>query len=227
MKIHKTVELHNMIMKKLAIFDFDGTLFNSVDDVIICFNEALTINGFPTLTYEEYIVRLGGNIDEMVSLILKNHNTPENIELVKRTYESLYSDLEKVNSLPFPGMQELLKEMQDDGVKLAINSNRKNDSIGMFADKYFGDINFIAIEGHNPQYPSKPSPCGVERIMKKSNASNEETLYIGDSITDIKTAQNAQIDCVIVRWGYGNEKAYESDYILGTVGKPSEILNYF
>ena len=76
-------------MKKLAIFDFDGTLFNSVDDVMACFNQALTGNGFPALTYEEFVERLGGNIDEMVSLMLKNQNTSDNIEIVKESYGKL------------------------------------------------------------------------------------------------------------------------------------------
>lgn len=63
-------------MKKLAIFDFDGTLFNSINDVIICFNKALSINNFPTLSYDEYLGILGGNIDDLVSLSLKDNNTP-------------------------------------------------------------------------------------------------------------------------------------------------------
>ena len=79
-------------MKRLAIFDFDGTLFDSVWDVVICFNRALEIHGFPTLTHEEYLDRLGGNIDEIVSLVLKDKNTAENMELVKTTYAKMYSD---------------------------------------------------------------------------------------------------------------------------------------
>ena len=72
-------------MKKLVIFDFDGTLFDSVDDVVICFNEALSMHNFPTLTKKEYLEILGGNIDEVVSLILKDRNSKENMELIKET----------------------------------------------------------------------------------------------------------------------------------------------
>lgn len=214
-------------MKKLAIFDFDGTLFNSVDDVMVCFNQALTVNGFPALTYEEFVERLGGNIDEMVSLMLKDQNTSDNIEIVKRSYGKFYADCPKEKSLPFQGVNEVLRQLQDDGVLLAINSNRKNDSINMFIERYFEDIDFLAIEGHSTDYPSKPNPCGVKKIMEKLNVSGEETIYIGDSSTDIRTAQNAQIDCVIVKWGYGNQDAFESDCIMGVVESPSEILKYF
>ena len=98
-------------MKRLAIFDFDGTLFDSVHDVIICFNKALSMNGFPTLTREEYIERLGGNIDEIVSLILKDKNSKENIELIKKDYQKLYDESNKDNTLPFQNSLEVLKEL--------------------------------------------------------------------------------------------------------------------
>ena len=214
-------------MKKLAIFDFDGTIFNSVDDVIICFNRALAHEGFATLTRDEYFDVLGGNIDEMVSLILKDLNTPENIELIKDTYSRLYSESQKENSRPFPGIHDVLNRLQDEEILIAINSNRKNDSINHFVDEYFNDIDFVAIEGHNLEHPSKPDPFAVNGIIKKSNVSKDESLYIGDSSTDIRTAQNAAIDCIIVKWGYGNQYDWKNDNIIGTVEKPSEILNYF
>lgn len=214
-------------MKKLAIFDFDGTLFNSVDDVVICFNEALAINDFPTLTHDEYIERLGGNIDEIISLILNDQSTSENIELIKKTYAELYSRSKKDNSHPFPGIHELLKDLQDKGVILTINSNRGNESLAFFVQRHFSDIDFSAIEGHDPDFPSKPNPYGVNGIMNGMGFSNDETLYIGDSATDIKTAQNAQIDCLIVRWGYGNQDDYENDYPLEVIETPSQIIKYF
>ena len=214
-------------MKKLAIFDFDGTLFNTVDDVIINFNRALKANGFPTLTREEYIERLGGNIDEIVSLILNDRNTPENIELIKKEYGKLYADSKKENSKPFPDILNLLRDLERKDVLIAINSNRTTPSIKLFVEKYLSGIDFLEIEGHNPNYPSKPSPLGVNRIIAKADVSLDEAIYIGDSKTDIKTAQNAGIDCVIVKWGYGNQKDYENEYILSAVDSICEILNYF
>ena len=214
-------------MKKLAIFDFDGTIFNSITDVIICFNKALSVNGFPTLTYEEYIEILGGNIDELVSLSLKDKNIPENMELVKNTYDEIYGTSNRENSLPFDGMHEVLLELQKKGILLAINSNRKNDSIKKFIGKYYSDIDFKAIEGHNPAYPSKPRPCGVKKMLHKLKVSKDDAIYIGDSSTDIKTAKNAEIDCVIVKWGYGDPEDYVDEYILDAIEKPSDIFNFF
>ena len=214
-------------MKKLAIFDFDGTLFNSVDDVVICFNQTLEIYNFPTLTKEEYFECLGGNIDEIVSLVLGKNNSVENIEKVKKTYLDLYNPSPKEHTLPFPEAHECLKKLQEKGVLLAVNSNRLNYSLKYFVEKFFKDIDFVLVEGHNEDYPSKPNPFGVENILRKANVGLDEAVYIGDSKTDIETAQNAGMDCIVVKWGYGNQKDYENDYILEAVDEFGDIQKYF
>lgn len=214
-------------MKKLAIFDFDGTLIDSVHDVVIYLNQALAMYDFPTLTSDEYVKYLGGNIDEIVSLVLQHKNTPENIKTVKDTYLKIYYSSDKVNTIPFPKSHEILRKLQDDGVLIAINSNRFNDSIAIFLDKFFSDIDFFMIMGHDFNYPSKPDPYAVNEIIKKANIDSDEVIYIGDSGTDIKTAQNGGIDCVVVKWGYGNEKDWENDYILEAIDDFDEIIKYF
>ena len=106
-------------------------------------------------------------------------------------------------------------------------SNRKNDSLNYYVDKFFGDIDFVAIEGHNPDYPSKPSPFAVNKMMDKHNLSKQDCIYIGDSITDIRTSRNAGIDCLLVNWGYGRGDAFEDGYPMDVIGNASEILKYF
>lgn len=214
-------------MKRLAIFDFDGTLFNSIDDVVICFNKALTVHGFPTLTRDEYVPCLGGNIDDIVSKVLGDNGNPENIEAVKETYLDFYNSSEKELTVPFPETRDLLERLIEKDVLMAINSNRLTYSLNEFVKKYFSDIDFVGIEGHSYPNPSKPDPYGVDRIVKRANVKKDETIYIGDSATDIRTAENAGIDCIIVRWGYGNSDDYADGYISGTVESPSEILKYF
>ncbi|MBQ6512583.1 HAD family hydrolase [Methanobrevibacter sp.] len=214
-------------MKKLCIFDFDGTLFDSVDDVVVCFNKALTIYNLPTLTRDEYIGYLGGNIDDIVSLVLKDKNTPENMEIIKKTYLDFYDSSEKPLSVPFPKSHNLLRELQEKNVLIAINSNRFTYSINHFVDKFFSDIDFFQIEGHNLGFPSKPDPYGANKIIKNANVSLDDVIYIGDSITDIETAKNIGIDCVIVKWGYGVKTDWENDYILDAIDDFSQILDYF
>ena len=211
-------------MKKLCIFDFDGTLFDSIEDVVLCFNQTLKKHNFDILTYEEYIECLGGNIDEITSLILKDKNSQENIELIKSTYEKIYTASNKEHTLPFPNINTLLKELQKEEILLAINSNRKTNSIKYYVTKYLEDIDFIKIEGHNPKYPSKPNPIGVNKIIKKANVNLEDTIYIGDSSTDIETAKNAGIDCLLVKWGYGKKDAFDSNYPLDFVENTTQLL---
>jgi ribonucleotide monophosphatase NagD (HAD superfamily) len=104
------------------------------------------------------------------------------------------------------------------------DNEKLNPHQQMYVDEFFNDIDFKAIEGHNPPYPSKPSPYGVERIMDQLEVTKDETIYIGDSITDIRTSQNAEIDCILVSWGYGRKEAFESDYPIGTVDDVCDLL---
>lgn len=221
-----------MTAKKLCIFDFDGTLFDSIDDVVICFNKVLKEYDFPTLTREEYIPCLGGNIDEIISKVLGKNSTPQNVETIKKVYLDYYNSSKKEKTVPFSQSSELLKTLQANGMLLAINSNRLTYSLNEFVEKYFSDIDFISIEGHNVGCPSKPDPFGVNNIMDKANVCLDEAVYIGDSITDIKTAQNAAIDCIIVKWGYGDEETFNHEYPLKAIDEFLQLyelldINYF
>ena len=212
-------------MKKLAIFDFDGTMVDTVYDVVDCLNRTLEIHGFQTIVHDEFVNILGGNIYEILSIVLGDNATSENIELIKCTYNKLYDESSKEKSVPFKGIHELLLDLQNGGMLIAINSNRTTDSVKLFIDKYFKDIDFLLIEGHNPDYPSKPNPIGVKKIIEKANVKLKESIYIGDSKTDIKTAKNAGIDCVIVTWGYGNENVYNNSYPIRIVDETSQLLD--
>lgn len=214
-------------MKKLAIFDFDGTIIDSVHDVVIYLNRALSMYDFPTLTSDEYVKYLGGNIDEIVALVLEEQSTPENIKIIKDTYLDIYYGADKENTIPFPKSHEVLQKLQDMGVLIAINSNRFTDSIETFVDKFFCDIDFLSIMGHDFDYPSKPDPAAVLQIIKKADVTPDETVYIGDSGTDIQTAKNAEIDCIVVKWGYGNENDWQNEYPLEIIDDFDEILKYF
>lgn len=213
-------------MKKLFIFDFDGTLFDSVGDVVICFNKALEIYNLPTMTREQYLGRLGGNIDDIVSLVLGENRTDENFEPFKNTYLEIYDSSKKENTVPFAESLGLLKKLHEKGILLAVNSNRLTYSLNEFVARFFADIDFLMIEGHDEIHPSKPDPYGVLKIIEKANVDKSEAVYIGDSKTDIQTAKNAGIDCIIVKWGYGNQSDYEDDYILKAVDEFDDLLDF-
>lgn len=211
-------------MKKLCIFDFDGTLFDTLRDVAKCFNKTFEILGYEQLDLDFYIKSVGGNINEITSIVLKDKNTPENIELIKNTYVEIYQKDLKENSQLYEGMLDVLEKLQDEGILLAINSNRDSESIKSFVNKYAPHIEFVDIQGHISSKPSKPDPYGVNEIIKKSNVTKEESIYIGDSSTDIQTAKNAEIDCIIVTWGYGVGDVYEDEYPISIVDDKDQLL---
>ena len=94
-------------------------------------------------------------------------------------------------------------------------------------EKYYSDIDFVLIEGHKIDFPCKPDPLGVNNILEKANVSSDDAFYIGDSITDIKTAENANVDCIIVKWGYGDETAFNHEYPLKVINNFSQLYGLF
>ena len=212
-------------MIKLCIFDFDGTLFNSIEDFIVYCNKALQYHDFPVLTKEDYVPCLGGDIDDFISKVLGENSTPQNIEKLKETYLDLYNSSKKEFTCPFVNAHECLKKLQENGILLAINSNRFTYFIMELTERFFSDIDFVLIEGLDIDSPSKPDPFGVNKIINEANVSLDETLYIGDAIEDIQTAKNSGIDCIIVKWGYGNKETFKEEYPLEFVSDFAQLYD--
>lgn len=212
-------------MKKLCIFDFDGTLFDTITDVVRHFNTALEQLGYKTLTLEEYKDYIGENADVIIKNLIGENATDEEINKVKTAYEESYIYDTEDTAYVYDGMIELLEELQEKGIKLAVNSNKKPPSLKRYLDKYAPQIEFVDIQGHVPTNPSKPHPYGINTIIEKSNLSKDDAVFIGDSATDLLTAKNAKIDCIMVDWGYADEEVLRDDYILKVVSTPQEILD--
>lgn len=213
-------------MKKLFIFDFDGTLFNTIEQLVHNMNQALAIHGFRELTLEEYKLAVGGNINQVISNVLQSNTSPENIMKVKESYLEIIEDYEDDFTRPFDDVKETLTYLQDNDIQLAINSNRYTYSIKSYTDKFLDNINFLDIQGHNPPNPSKPDSYGINQILDKTTIDKKDTVYVGDSPTDIQTAKNAGIDCIITKWGYADYTKIDDDYILKIINKPEELKKF-
>ena len=192
--------------KGLLIFDFDGTIVDTITDVGICFNEALRDCGLPTHPLKNFGRFAGGNLETVVSRLLPpNQVTEANITRVKTRYRELYLRSEKPNTRPYPGIWELLQSLKSEGFRLAVNSNKGQALLDDMVEKMFPEHFFDSVVGYLESRPSKPDPCGVEVIAQACGCGKKRAVYVGDGISDVRTAINAGIPCIFVTWGQGDK----------------------
>lgn len=202
-------------MKKLYIFDFDGTLVNTFFDSVIAYNKAIKQFNLPEYEYE--------SLETIDYTDFINNMTHD--EDILKTYAELYENSEKEYTLPYTGMNQVLKKLSDYGNELAICSNRKQEQLIEYSKKLFPEIKFKYIIGYTPEGGFKPNPIVINKILNNVNYSKDEIVYVGDKKTDILTAQNVNIDVVIVTWGQGDNEAYTDKYPLKVIDNVEELLD--
>lgn len=192
---------------KLVIFDLDGTLVNTIEDVADSFNEALSQNGFPTYSLDEVALLVGGDLETIVGRMLpENTRTRANIDRVKADYRRIYATSSKPKTVPYEGIPQLLDELFASGIGVAVNTNKGQDLAESCIAKLFPGRN-IPVVGYVEDTPSKPDPSGVQRILKGLSCSIYDAVYVGDGISDAKTAKNAGLAFVFCGWGQGDRAA--------------------
>ena len=217
-------------MKKICIFDFDGTLMNTITDVAICFNKTLEKFGYNSHPIELYNNFVCGNLETVIGKLLSYNQTKtateSDINNIKAYYSNLYLTCNKENTRPYEGIIELLKKMQENNILLAINTNKKQALTEDLCDKFFKEIKFEKIIGYSDDYPSKPDPTAVYDILKSTNLEKKDAVYIGDGLSDVKTAENAGIDVVFVEWGQGKEEDKNNKSVKFVAKKVEDIYNF-
>lgn len=212
-------------MRKLLIFDFDGTLVDTITDVGICFNQALKQNGLPQHPLSSFPKFVGGDLETVVSKMLPpGQATTENITKVKDSYRELYQKSLKPNTQPYPGVYPMLCELKKDGFCIAINSNKGQALLDQITEELFPRNFFNAVVGYEEARPPKPSPYGVELICKMCGCLKTEAIYIGDGKSDIDTAANAGIPCIFVEWGQGTEADQNDTRVIARVSDCGQLI---
>ena len=210
-------------MIKGLIFDLDGTLLNTIKDIGDSVNAMLEDYGFKTHSIDEYRLMVGNGFNDLIYKALPS-SASENKQLEGLEKFLYYYNLNYMNSsLPYDGIVELLKELEKRGIKLGVNSNKREDYTVSLLEAYLKDIHFIKVVGQKDQ-PKKPDPLGARQIIEAMGAKEEEVLYVGDSKTDMMTAKNANLRSIGVLWGFRDEKELllnGADYI---AKKPLDIL---
>lgn len=211
-------------MKKLVIFDLDGTLIDTIADLAFSTNYALKACGFPTHETDEYRFFVGNGIRKLFERALpEDARTEENILRIRDLFLPHY-DLHNIDqSTPYPGMPELLERLQEAGYLLAVASNKHQSATEKIIPALFPQIHFHPVFGQREGIPVKPDPAIVKNILQITGINREETLYVGDSGVDMQTARNAGVTVCGVTWGFRprNElQSYAPNYFADT---PNDI----
>ncbi len=213
-------------MKKLVIFDLDGTLLNTIEDLGHAANYALEKNGFPTHTIASYPFFVGNGVRRLITRVLpEDCRDKTTIDALLKDFREFYDQHCCDCTKPYPGIPELLRDLRDQGVKVAVASNKYDAAVQRIISHYFGDIDFVAIQGQVEGVNVKPDPSIVFGILAQAHLPKSEVLYVGDSGVDMETARRACIDSVGVTWGFRPEKELVEYYAGTIIHQPAAILD--
>lgn len=215
--------------KKLAIFDLDGTLLNTIADLGNACNYALSKHGFAQHNAEEYPHLVGNGINKLIERALPiGHKTMEDIMLVRADFVPYY-DLHKCDlTKPYLYINEVLSKLKTEGWLLAVASNKYQAAAELIVNHYFPSV-FDLIYGERENVPRKPNPAIVENIISELQVDKptDMVFYIGDSDVDILTARNASLSCVACSWGFCDRSVLQElnpEYIIDNPQQIIEIL---
>ena len=190
-------------MKKLVIFDLDGTLLNTIADLATSTNHALRTCGFPTHDVSAYRYFVGNGITKLFERALpEEERTAEQVARIRPLFLAHYDAHNTDHSTPYPGIEALLATLQDHGVALAVASNKYQAATEKLVAHFFPGITFVKVLGQREGIPTKPDPGIVNEIVAVAGVEKSEVLYVGDSNVDMQTAQNGGVDACGVTWGF-------------------------
>lgn len=214
-------------MKKIIIFDLDGTLLDTIADLATATNQALSLFGYPIHETDAYRFFVGNGINKLFERALpEGARSEENIQKIRSEFIPFYNLHNADLSRPYPGIPALLNTLQEKGMKITVASNKYQEATRKLVHQFFPDINFIEVLGQREGVPSKPHPQVVFEIMEKAGVNASETVYVGDSCVDMQTGKNAGVTTIGVSWGFQPRtelESYQPDFI---ADRAADILQF-
>lgn len=211
-------------MYKAVLFDLDGTILNTLDDLFYSTNYALEQYNLKTRTYEEIRCFVGNGVRVLIEKAVGENNL-QLTDLVIEKFKEHYQVHSKDHIKEYKGIKELLDNLKNKGVKLAVVTNKFNIAAQDIINKHFPNI-FDVVLGESSNLRRKPYPDMCEYVLKELGIDAIDALYVGDSDVDILTAHNANLKCISCSWGFKTKNeliGYNANII---IDKPSELLNY-
>lgn len=186
---------------KLAIFDMDGTILSTLDDLANGVDYALSENGLPARSKQETRAALGRGVRFLIEQSVPAGLSDAEISKVEDDFLKYYKVHSMDNTRPYDGIVELIKEVRASGIKTAVVSNKIDSAVKELCANFFEGA-FDVAYGERIGIPRKPNPKPINAIIDEFGLSKNEVVYIGDSEVDLLTANNAKIDHIIVTWGF-------------------------
>lgn len=216
-------------MYQACIFDFDGTLCDSVESIAVSANHALRDLGLKEASLADYKLLVGDGVDMLVRRLLQRgkEESEELFHSLKEKYMEYFREGCRYHVEPYPGILELLKELKDLGAKMGVISNKPHANTVDVIHQVFGEEIFDWIQGQTDELPRKPDPAGALYTAERLGVSPGECLYIGDTGTDMKTGTAAGMHTVGVLWGFRDRKELEETGAMEIIGEPSALCRIY
>lgn len=215
-------------MKKLFIFDLDGTLVNSIYDLADSMNAVLEKHGFPTHETEAYKYFVGDGTLKLVERTLpESERTEEKIRAVHEEFSLEYNNRAVDKTRPYEGIVQLIKYLRDNGALTAVASNKPDKFVRFIVETLFEENMFDYVAGKREGVPTKPAPDILYGIMRELDVGREQSVLVGDSNVDVLTAHNAGMECIGCSWGFRGRKELEEAGAEFVIDSPLELTEIY
>lgn len=218
---------------KTCLFDLDGTLIDTIDDLAFSCEQVLwelgfgNVDGTPVHTRDDYHRFVGNGIKKLVERALGNHATPVVLEQAYERFVVIYNEHCKEKTAPYNGIFPLLDALKARGITLGVVTNKNEKQARYLANAFFADYDLRCVYGSVEGRPNKPHPAVVELALKDCEAEKATTLFIGDSDVDVQTAHNSGLVCAGAGWGFRGEEELRRAGAEILLSKPLDLLEYF
>lgn len=211
-----------------CVFDMDGTIADTLASIAYFGNTALAKLGLPALPEENYRQYVGNGADRLMRRMLRASVAPEDektVSALRAEYDRLYEQDPVYLVRPYPGIPEMLRELRERNIRLAVLSNKPHDMTSFIAQKLFPGL-FDIVCGQREGVPPKPDPQALLEILQELPSRKAETLYVGDSGVDLQTGKNAEMDTAGVLWGFRGESELRGIGAKFYAKTPAELLSF-